>query len=135
MPILFTRIQPDKKQASQKQRKIKNEENVNLITIDDFFRAKLVTARILDAVKVPDTNKLLKLQIDIGSEKRQIVAGIAEHYSAEELIGRMIVVVANLKPAKIRGIESNGMLLAAKKGRKLQLITVADDIEPGAAVG
>ena len=135
MPILFPRIQPDKKQASQKQRKIKNEENVNLITIDDFFRAKLVTARILDAVKVPDTNKLLKLQIDIGSEKRQIVAGIAEHYSAEELIGRMIVVVANLKPAKIRGIESNGMLLAAKKGRKLQLITVADDIEPGAAVG
>lgn len=135
MPILFPRIQPDKKQASQKQRKIKNEENVNIITIDDFFRAKLVTARILDAVKVPDTNKLLKLQIDIGSEKRQIVAGIAEHYSTEELIGKMIVVVANLKPAKIRGIESNGMLLAAKKGRKLQLITVADDIEPGAAVG
>ena len=135
IPILFPRIQPDKKQTSEKPIQIKKEEKSNLISIDEFFKTKLVTAKILEAEKVPDTSKLLKLQIDIGGETRQIVAGIAEHYNPEELVGQTIVVVANLKPAKIRGIESHGMLLAAKNEKKLRLITTTDDIEPGASVG
>lgn len=134
-PILFPRIQPAiNKPVSDNKKKI-NEDNLNLISIDEFFKAKLVTAKILEAEKVQGTSKLLKLQIDTGSDTRQIVAGIAEHYTPEQLIGKTIVVVSNLQPATIRGIESNGMLLAAKKGKQLQLITTSDDIEPGASVG
>lgn len=72
--------------------------------------------------------------IDLGTEKRQIVAGIAEHYKPEELVGKLIVVVANLKPAKLMGIESQGMLLAAKSGDTLRLLTVDGEITPGAKV-
>ena len=135
-PILFPRIQPaTDKPVQEKKMKIEEEENLNLISIDEFFKAKLVTAKVLEAEKVQGTSKLLKLQIDTGLDTRQIVAGIAEHYTPEQLIGKTIVVVVNLQPATIRGIESNGMLLAAKKGKQLQLITTFDDIEPGAPVG
>ena len=89
----------------------------------------------MEAERVPDTAKLLKLQIDTGNDQRQIVAGIADHYEPEQLIGKTIVVVANLQPVTIRGIKSNGMLLAAKKGNKLRFVTAMDDIEPGASVG
>lgn len=106
-----------------------------LISIDDFFKAKLVVAEVLACEAVPEANKLLKLQIAIGEERRQIVAGVAEYYKPEELVGKRIVVVANLKPAKIRGIESNGMLLAAKLGKALKLVTVDGDIPSGATVG
>lgn len=112
-----------------------DQENLNLINLDDFRKIKMITAKIVAAEKVADANKLLKLQIDTGADRRQIIAGIAEHYTPEELIGRTIVIVANLKPATIRGIESHGMLLAAKKGRQLRLVTVSDEIEPGASVG
>jgi len=76
----------------------------------------------------------LRLQIDLGGETRQLVAGVAEHYAPDELIGRTIVVVANLKPAVIRGVESQGMLLAAKSGKALRLLTVDGDLPPGAGV-
>ncbi|MBN1268689.1 MAG: methionine--tRNA ligase, partial [Kiritimatiellae bacterium] len=79
-------------------------------------------------------DKLLCLQIMMGDERRQIVAGIALHYEPEELIGKSIVVVANLKPARIRGIESNGMLLAASRGESLRLITVDGEMSSGAVV-
>ena len=82
------------------------------ISIDDFAKVELKTAEVLEVEKVEGADKLLKLQIKVGEENRQIVAGIAEHYSPEELVGKKIVVVANLKPAVIRGVESNGMLLA-----------------------
>ncbi|HEY6171900.1 MAG TPA: methionine--tRNA ligase [Candidatus Kapabacteria bacterium] len=82
------------------------------ITIDDFKKIKLKTAVVLEAEKVPKSKKLLKLQIAVGDEKRQIVAGIAEKYSPEDIVGKTIVVVANLEPAKLMGIESQGMLLA-----------------------
>ncbi|MBN2601688.1 MAG: methionine--tRNA ligase [Candidatus Marinimicrobia bacterium] len=133
--ILFPRIQaaPDKP-APEKNMKT-DEDSLNLISIDEFFKAKLITAKILEAEKVLGTSKLLKLQIDTGSDTRQIVAGIAEYYAPEQLIGKTIVAVVNLQPAVIRGIESNGMLLAAKKGKQLQLITTSDSIEPGASVG
>jgi len=82
------------------------------ITIDDFKKIKLRTAKILEAERVPKSKKLIKLQIALGEEQRQIVAGIGQKYSPEELIGKTIVVVANLQPAKLMGQESNGMLLA-----------------------
>jgi methionyl-tRNA synthetase len=83
-----------------------------LITIDDFKKIKLRTAKVLEAERVPKSKKLLKLQILVGEEKRQIVAGIGETFTPEEMIGKSIVVVANLQPAKLMGNESNGMLLA-----------------------
>ncbi len=83
------------------------------ITIDDFVKVDLRVAQILVAERVPKADKLLRLEVDLGYEKRQILAGIAQHYEPEKLIGRKIVIVANLAPRKMRGLESNGMLLAA----------------------
>jgi methionyl-tRNA synthetase len=83
------------------------------ITIDDFLKVKLRVARIVEAEPVEGADKLYKLQIVVGEEPRQLVAGIRKSYTPEELIGRQIVVVANLKPSKLRGVESQGMLLAA----------------------
>ncbi|MDD5482379.1 MAG: methionine--tRNA ligase [Kiritimatiellae bacterium] len=100
----------------------------------DFARIQLRTAKILSAEKVEGADKLLKLQIELGAEKRQIIAGIARHYRPEDLTGRTIVVVANLKPARIRGVESNGMLLAASHGESLRLLTVEGEMPPGSAV-
>jgi len=83
------------------------------ITIDDLTKVELRVAQILVAERIPKADKLLRLEVDLGYEKRQILAGIAEHYAPEKLIGRKIVIVANLAPRKMRGLESNGMLLAA----------------------
>jgi methionyl-tRNA synthetase len=83
------------------------------ISIDDFAKVDLRVAQVLVAERVPKADKLLRLEIDLGYEKRQILAGIAQHYEPEKLIGRKIVIVANLAPRKMRGMESNGMLLAA----------------------
>ncbi len=79
-------------------------------------------------------DKLLKLQIDVGGETRQLVAGIAQHYDPATLPGKTVVVVANLKSAVIRGVESNGMLLAASLGKELRLVTVEGDFPSGAVV-
>ena len=84
-----------------------------VITIDDFVKVDLRVAQILVAERVPKADKLLRLEVDLGYEKRQILAGIAQYYEPEKLIGRKIVIVANLAPRKMRGLESNGMLLAA----------------------
>ena len=143
---LFPRIQLEETEApkaepKKKQEKVKavKEEPVlpeGIISITDFAKVKLITAKVVQAEKVPDAEKLLKLQVDAGSEKRQIVSGIAGFYTPEELIGKTIVLVANLKPAKIRGVESYGMLLAAKNGDNLRLVTVdAPDFPGGASVG
>ena len=83
------------------------------ITIDDFVKVDLRVAQILVAERVPKADKLLRLEVDLGYEKRQILAGIAQYYEPERLVGRKIVIVANLAPRKMRGLESNGMLLAA----------------------
>jgi methionyl-tRNA synthetase len=136
LPILFPRVQINKLEHEPKKANNKSsEKDINLVTIDDFAKIKLVTAKVMEAERVPDTAKLLKLQIDTGNDRRQIIAGIADHYEPEQLIGKTIIVVTNLQPAIIRGIKSNGMLLAAKKGTKLRLVTAMDDIEPGASVG
>jgi len=105
-----------------------------LMDIAEFARADLRVAKVLKAETVKGADKLLKLQIDLGTEKRQIMAGIAQHYTPEQITGMSIIVVTNLKPAKIRGIDSNGMLLAASKGKKLALVIPDGDLPPGAAV-
>ena len=100
------------------------------ISIDEFMRLELRTAKIIAAEAVPKSKKLVKLQVDLGTEQRTIVAGIAEAYAPESLIGRTIVIIANLKPAKLMGIESNGMVLAASPdGGQPVLLSV--DAEPG----
>ena len=102
------------------------------ISIDDFMKVELRTARIVAAEAVPKSKKLIKLTVDTGSEQRTVLAGIAEAYQPEELVGKTIAIVANLKPAKLMGIESNGMVLAASpEGGKPTLITFGEGVEPG----
>lgn len=106
----------------------------NLVTLDQVKQVDLIVAQILSAEKIQKSQKLLKLLLDDGKGNRTIVAGIAQHYSPEEIVGKSIVIVANLKPAKLCGVESQGMLLAAKWGDKLELITVPS-APAGASVG
>jgi methionyl-tRNA synthetase len=101
---------------------------------DDFAKIQLRTARILSASRVEGASRLLRLEVLMGEERRQLVAGIALHYEPEQLVGKTVVVVANLKPATIRGVESQGMILAASKGERLRLITVDGDLASGATV-
>ena len=106
-----------------------------MISIDDFMKVDLRVARVLAAEKVPNSRKLVKLSIDVGTEQRTLVAGIAEAYEPEQLVGRTIVMVFNLKPAKLMGIESNGMVLAASpEGGKPTLVGFDGDVAPGARV-
>ncbi|NQS98198.1 MAG: methionine--tRNA ligase [candidate division Zixibacteria bacterium] len=106
----------------------------NVITFQDFERVEMKVAEIVAAEKVEGAEKLLKLQVDLGIEKRQLVAGIARYYSMDELPGKKIIVVANLKKVKIRGVESQGMLLAAVKGKTMRLLTVDGEIPNGTKV-
>ncbi len=85
------------------------------------------TAKVMSVERVKGADRLLLIKIEVGQEQRQIVAGIADYYAPEDIVGKMIVIVANLKPAIIRGLESNGMLLAASKGKKLALVTLESD--------
>ena len=105
------------------------------ITIDDFMKVDLRVAKVLSAEKVPNSRKLVKLSIDVGTEQRTLVAGIAEAYEPEQLVGRTIVMVFNLKPAKLMGIESNGMVLAASPdGGKPTLVGFDAEVPPGTRV-
>jgi methionyl-tRNA synthetase len=107
------------------------------ITIDDFARIDLRVALVLAAERVAGTDKLIKLDLDLGYEQRTIVSGIAQFYDADALVGRRIIVVANLKPHKFRGIESRGMLLAAgghEPGEALGLATFDLEIPPGTRI-
>jgi methionyl-tRNA synthetase len=140
--ILVEKTQPQAKPAKQQKQAVKvdkkqaeDKAETGLITFDEFFHTQLKTAKIVEAEKIEGTDKLLKLQIDVGGDSRQLVAGIAESYSPEEIIGKTIVIVANLKPAKIRGVESQGMLLAAKDPDGLKLITVDGYVGSGITVG
>jgi len=104
------------------------------ISIDDFKKLDLRVAEILEVERVPGSDKLYKLRIDLGTELREIVSGIADFYSPEELKGKKIIVLANLEPKVIRGVRSDGMLLAAEKEGKLALLTVDRDIENGTPI-
>ena len=130
---LFPRLEVKKKPAPTESTNTPANDD-GLLDISEFGKVELKVAEILVAEKVDGADKLLKIQISLGKEKRQIVAGIAQHYQPEQLVGKRVVVVANLKPAKIRGIESNGMLLAAKAGGTLVVVTPDGDIPPGAKI-
>jgi methionyl-tRNA synthetase len=105
-----------------------------LIGIEDFGKVELRVGSIVSAERVEKSDKLIKLSVDIGTEKRQVVAGIGKSYSPEALIGKSVVIVANLKPAKLMGVESQGMLLAASGGDGLSVVTLDREIKPGAKV-
>lgn len=105
-----------------------------MVTFDDFKKAELKIARITEAEEIVGAEKLLKLQIDLGGEKRQIVAGIKKCYQAKDLIGREIVVVVNLEPRMVMGIESNGMLLAASNDSGPVLLRPDKDVPPGSVI-
>ncbi|MBU6392439.1 MAG: methionine--tRNA ligase subunit beta [Planctomycetota bacterium] len=107
-----------------------------MISIEDFLKIDLRVAKVLHAEPHPNADKLLILKIDAGDglEGRQIVAGIRNYYKPEELIGRQIVIVNNLSPATLRGVESQGMLLAAKDGDQLAILTTEKDIKPGSKI-
>ena len=132
---LFPRIDEKKEKEIKSLLMLKSETGVqetdNMLSIDDFKKLDLRTATIIAAEPVPKAKKLLKLQVDLGSEKRQVVAGIAQHYKPEDIIGRQVIIVANLKPVKIMGVESRGMLLAASGEGKLLLTGPWDESGPG----
>jgi methionyl-tRNA synthetase len=109
-------------------------EQSNLITIQDFQRLEIKIAEVKSAEPVPNTSKLLKLTVDIGGEERTLVAGIAETYSSQDVIGRQIVVLTNLQPATIRGVPSQGMLLAAEVDGKAILLTPDKPVPVGSKV-
>lgn len=118
---------------------VENTEEVsNLITFDDFIKVDLRVAQILKAEKIEKSEKLVRLQLDVGPElgKRQILAGIAKHYSAEELEGKKIAIVTNLKPRKMMGEMSEGMLLAASDDQgNLELVNPGNSIAAGSRIG
>ncbi len=127
--ILAERARLVKKAGEEK---LEMEEKV--ITIDDFKKVDLQVARVKSAERVANATKLIKMMVDLGGEERQIVAGIGESYQPEELVGKLIVVVTNLQPAKIRGVDSYGMLLAAVDGQKVALVTLDQAVRPGSKV-
>ena len=105
-------------------------------TFDDFMKMDIRTATVLEAERVPKTDKLLKLTIDTGIDRRVIVSGIAEHYAPEQMIGRQICILANLLPRKIKGIESQGMILMARQADgKMRFITPEETLSNGAEIG
>lgn len=106
-----------------------------MITIEEFRKIELRVGKIIDVKDHPNASKLYVITVDLGSEKRQIVSGIKDYYKPEELIGKKIVVITNLEPKIIRGIESRGMLLAAEdENKNISLLTVDRDIKEGAII-
>jgi methionyl-tRNA synthetase len=105
-----------------------------MISIDEFRKVELKVATIKSAEPHPNADKLIVLQVDLGTEQRQICAGIRNHYTPEELVGRQIVVVANLETAKLRGLDSQGMLLAASDEGRVVILSPEKAVQPGAKV-
>lgn len=125
----------DKNVSGSNKNAMSNPEDVKEeITIEDFAKIELRVAQVTYCEPVPKADKLLRLELDLGCEQRQVVSGIAQHYQPEELIGRKVICVVNLKPVKLRGIMSQGMILAASQDGKLTLATVPDSMTNGASV-
>jgi methionyl-tRNA synthetase len=125
------REEPTGKVENIKEENIKETE---YISIDDFAKVELTVAEIVAVSPVKGADRLLQLQLDLGSEQRQVVSGIAEHYTPDQLVGQKVIAVTNLAPVTLRGVQSEGMILAAKKGKKLVLSTVSGDIPNGTRV-
>jgi len=140
--ILFTKIEDDmiKDEIDKLNNAQSNSQETSIpdikdfIDFNDFDKLDLRVAKVIEAEKIPKTDKLLKLLVDIGMEQRTIVSGIAEQYKPEDLKGKNIVIIANLQPAKIRGVESKGMLLTSENDGKLSLLTVMDEIPAGSKI-
>jgi methionyl-tRNA synthetase len=145
--IIFPRIEFAKeepaKEVKAEQVAKKNEKKVvpleaeqedKYITIEDFAKIDLRVAKVLECEKVEGSDKLLKLQLELGNEKRQVVSGIAKDYKPEDLVGKSVVLVANLKPVKLRGVESNGMILAAADDESVVVVTPISEIPSGTQV-
>ena len=122
-----------KQEKKQEVKEEKMQEN-NLISIDEFFKTQLKVALVKDCVKVEKSEKLLKLTLDLGGEERTVASGLAKYYTPEQLIGKKVVLVANLKPAKLCGIVSEGMVLCAEKDGKVVIVTPEGDMPAGAEV-
>ena len=125
---------PKEEKPKKDDREKKADAQPEMITIDDFAKLDLRVAKVLDAEKVEGADKLLKLRLEVGDEVRQVVSGIAKHYSPQELIGKSVILVANLKPVKLKGIESRGMILAAVDDNDLVLVTVDKAIKSGSKI-
>jgi len=133
MPLNET---PEKQTKAKDEVKKDEHEDASLITIGQFFETSLKVGTIIEALEVPKSKKLLKLQVDVGeNELRQVVAGIKDYYSAESLVGTQVCVVANLKPAKLMGMLSQGMLLAAKDDDGLSLVRPEHKRKNGSSIG
>ena len=135
--MLFARldmkdIQPKIDALMPKKEEVKKEES--LITIDDFNKVELTVGKVEKCEKHPSADRLLVSQINIGKETRQIVSGIAEYFSPEEMVGKKVIVVSNLKPAKLRGVESQGMILAGSTKKDLDLVTLVKDLPDGTRI-
>ena len=136
--VLFPRVEKKKevkveKKEKKNNKKVEASNNDDSISFDDFMKVNLKVGLIKEAEKVPKSDKLLKLQVDIGDETRQIVAGIGKSYAPNELVGKKVSVVTNLKPVKLMGIESQGMVLAAGD-KELKVVTFDGDIEAGTRI-
>lgn len=105
---------------------------MEFIGIEDFLKLDIRLAKVMSAERVEGSEKLIKLRVSLGEEERTLVAGIAKHYTPEELIGKSILILANLKPRKLMGIESQGMVLALSDGEKLSLIVPDREVREGA---
>lgn len=105
-----------------------------MITIEDFFQSQIRVATVTAAEPIPNSNKLLKLTVDLGDESRVLVAGIAKDYAPAELLGRQVVMVANLQPARLMGVESQGMILAASVDGKPVLLQPDQEVPNGTSV-
>ena len=115
-----------------------SEKTASLISIDEFFKTELKVGQVREAQKIEKSNKLLRLQVDVGDADgpRQIIAGIAKSYTAEQMLGRKVVIVANLKPAKLMGELSNGMVLATRsESGEIELVVPGEASTLGASVG
>lgn len=139
--VLFPRIDVEaelkaieEESAKANAPKIEKPEGKEEITIDDFFKAELRVAQVIECEKIKKAKKLLKLRLDLGYEKRQVVSGIALHYEPQDLIGKKVVVVANLKPVKLCGEDSYGMILCASNDNQLSIVSPSEDMQLGSEV-
>jgi methionyl-tRNA synthetase len=135
--ILFPKIEDEKieAQVNKLPKSEPEKEKIELITYDDFMKIQLRTAEVIEAEKVAKSEKLLKLKVRLDNEERQVIAGIAKNYQPENLIGKKVVIVANLQPAKLMGLESNGMVLAVETSEGgLQILSLPDNVNNGTRV-
>jgi len=135
--ILFPKIEDEKieAQVNKLPKSEPEKEKVELITYDDFMKIQLRTAKVIEAEKVPKSEKLLKLKVKLDNEERQVIAGIAKSYTPETIIGKKVVIVANLQPAKLMGLESKGMILAVEtKDGTLEVLNVPESVNNGTRV-